>query len=126
NLYLQDESGRFKASGPISADGMVIQVAGPASPSMADWNEDGILDLLLGDGNGEVYWYEGAAAEGRYEFAAPISFQIADVQDVPRRNAAPFVVDWNGDSRNDLLIGGDNGEVHVYLQDERRQLSDSG
>ena len=44
----------------MDADGRPIKVAGDAAPVAADWDGDGVLDLLVGAEDGSVVWYRNA------------------------------------------------------------------
>ncbi len=91
-----------------------LRVGLNAAPFVVDFNNDGLIDLLVGDesgmltlfvastrGGGSRVWYE----EGEQLKVAPIS------------GAVPFVVDWNNDNRKDLLVGGVDGRVFLFLQE---------
>ena len=77
-----------------------------ASPTVVDWNGDGLKDLLVGTYNpGQISLYRNTGTQiGANNFAR--SEPIASGQD-------PIVVDWNNDGSMDLVTGG--GGVRVYL-----------
>jgi hypothetical protein len=84
-----------------------------ARPFVADWDEDGRKDLLLGDANGSIYLFVNAGTD-----AAPV-FTTAEVptgQGGPiavSGNATPFVVDWNNDGVRDLIDGSKDGGIYL-------------
>lgn len=45
---------------PFSSGGSDIQVGSKASPTIYDIDKDGLLDLIIGSGNGELYFYKNA------------------------------------------------------------------
>ena len=115
---------------PIVAEG------GDAGPCVADWDGDGKLDLILGSGSGAVLWYRNVGTATKPELAAPVTL-IEKAKDPWEGRAdlkrscvrsKPTVVDWNGDGRQDLLVGDfvsvgktrEDRELHgwvwVYLQ----------
>ncbi len=62
HLFLNQGSNgdpRFVTSGMILAAGKNLDVGGKASPCVVDWNEDGKIDLLMGNGSGEIFLYSG-------------------------------------------------------------------
>ncbi len=124
---------RLHANGHlISAEG------GSAGPFVADWDGDGLLDLVLGSASGKVVWYHNVGTKEKPQLAAPVTLIEAanrDSQGVAKSSAAPkrsgpyskvCVADWNGDGRPDLIVGDysysstppaqPHGWVWVYLR----------
>ncbi len=88
------------------------QLAGDAIPFVVDWDEDGLTDLLVGDASGRLALYLGVdrGHSGMFSLAAGVDL---DLPLIP--GAAPFVADWNNDGRKDLLVGGEDGSVQLFL-----------
>jgi hypothetical protein len=123
NLYLNEgsnESPRYGTRTRLKAGGKEIKVKGPSAPCLVDWNEDGRKDLLAGDGGGYLHLFlnSGSAAAPDYASTSRVQadYQILDV----RSNASPCIVDWNGDGRFDLLVGGWSGELFLFLNEGSR------
>lgn len=77
----------------------------------ADFDGDGIDDLITGDTFSDVNVFRGVATETGRAFEPAVL-----VGKLPSRPEAISCTDWNGDSRPDLLIGGSTEEpVVVYL-----------
>ena len=76
-----------------------------------DWNSDGHPDLISGDRTGYFnlwVWRDTG-------FAAYLQYQKMDMTPLNvGANSYPFMIDWNGDSKKDLIIGCENGQVLVY------------
>ncbi|WP_309121596.1 VCBS repeat-containing protein [Paenibacillus sp.] len=127
SIYIQEASGTFKHAGLVESEGEVLSVSGPSSPHAADWDRDGLTDLLVGDANGDVYWYKGIARdETGYQFHQKTNLEILKDQKPVVRHAAPFVYDWNRDGFSDLLVGSYEGDVRIYLQTRDGQLTKVG
>ncbi len=86
-----------------------------AYPQIADWNEDGLIDLLVGDTNGKISLFLNNGSVGNPQLTAK-GFIKANNNDINVINrAAPVVVDWNNDGKKDLVLGDDAGYVRLYL-----------
>jgi hypothetical protein len=90
-----------------------------AFPRVFDWDRDGNKDLLVGLADGRIQVFLNIATDDAPAFGASSYVQVgaagakADL-DIGAR-AAFDVVDWNNDVREDLVIGGLDGKVRVYL-----------
>ncbi|OHB25927.1 MAG: hypothetical protein A2X84_02920 [Desulfuromonadaceae bacterium GWC2_58_13] len=95
---------------PLKADKKKIQVGADAAPFYVDFDNDGRTDLLVGNAAGTLLFYPGLS-DKRLEFASaePVDLPIV----IP--GAVPFVADWNNDHRKDLLVGGADGTVMLFL-----------
>ena len=102
-------SGRYAKGVKLrSVDGKPVNAGRASAVSVVDWDRDGDLDLVVGSIEGEVDWLANEGnRDGGPVFAKPPRFIV----DVPDGDAGPFVVDWNGDGKEDLLLGSTTGEV---------------
>jgi hypothetical protein len=78
---------------------------------VADWNGDGVLDLLVGH-DSTVIFYENAGTRRAPRFKAPVPVNVPEGR-FPTR-PSPYVVDWDGDGRRDLLVGTERSEVFFH------------
>jgi len=73
------------------------------SPAFGDMDNDGDLDLIIGDNVGYLYYYENVAGAGQ-----TLAFEAKGYKymDINIGNAAkPFIIDFNQDGLMDLVIG---------------------
>jgi hypothetical protein len=106
----------FAAAENLSVDGKPIEApGGDSAPVAADWDADGLLDLIVGSAEGNVLWYRNTGTSARPELEAgkellgesPLGWK----PDSSRRpgdwglRVKPCVVDYNGDGKLDLLLG---------------------
>ena len=98
----------------INCAGVMINVGTNSAPVVVDWNEDGELDMLLGNespGNVRLYINDGsdsAPVFSSYSLVQSGSTAIAHYRNCPQ------VYDMNGDGMKDLLCGADNSNVYYY------------
>lgn len=120
-LYLNEGGGLppdFRHTLLVSdGSGDLIVPLGYASPTMADFDDDGAKDLIAGNAEGELYFYANAGTQ-----AAPL-FGVGwrcESLSLPidlgyQGRSRPFALDWDGDGRQDLLSGSNLGKVHLFL-----------
>jgi hypothetical protein len=108
----------------VQASSANISVPGYSIPSYVDWNNDGLKDLVVGEGggtasDGKVRVYLNAGTSSSPEFSG-FSYARSGTEDltVPAsgcQGAFPRVVYWDSDARKDLLIGLGDGTVKIFL-----------
>jgi len=110
---------------------------GYTNVSAADWDGDGLLDILCSDVWGKVYWYRniGTKSEPKFASAQPINVDWAGPTPKPSWNwwnpagqqlvtqwrCTPCAIDWNGDGLVDLVMVDPDGYLALY---ERRRAAD--
>lgn len=95
---------------PLEAAGAKIHLVGDSAPFAVDFDNDGLVDLLVGDAAGTVTLFKGTLdADGGLAFTAGVGLGLPLTP-----GAAPFVVDWDNDGRKDLLVGSEDGTVTLF------------
>jgi hypothetical protein len=107
----------------VQASSANISVPGYSVPSYVDWNNDGLKDLVVGDGPTDklgrvrVYLNAGTASSPQFSSFSYAQSGTGDLT-VPAsgcQGAFPRVVYWDSDARKDLLIGLADGTVKIFL-----------
>lgn len=113
---------------PVLAEGVRLESAGntivgsssDSSSSMmgiysklhyADWNGDGLRDILIGQSRGghDIVMYKNVGTKSEPKFAKP---EPVDLPGPKMDRPSPYVFDWDGDGKVDLLLGTDRAEVY--------------
>jgi len=77
----------------------------------ADWDADGLADLLVGHDN-TIIFYKNTGSKTKAKFEAPKLIENPEGK-FPSR-PSPFIVDWDGDGKKDLLSGSERPVVTFY------------
>ena len=115
HVYLSLGEGKMAFGKPtqIKINGQPITVGhGDSHPILADWDRDGLLDLLVAGGDGSVLCYRNNGSKTAPHWAkAQTLVPPGKQQDENKGEAKPgtrakiCVYDWNGDGWPDLLLG---------------------
>ena len=105
------ENGEALKVGPGAGAAMNFQVLQGARTTfdLADFNQDGKLDLVVGDTYGKVRYYQNRTTGKGMAFSAPEL-----IGDMGNR-MAPSAADWDGDGYPDVIGVASSGSMQLYL-----------
>lgn len=87
----------------LLANGSPLGVSYHATPYVHDWDEDGLSDLLCGNGDGYVYYFRNVGSQSAPAYTSGMLFQAGgSILDFGDRSAVR-VFDWDGDGLKDLV-----------------------
>ncbi len=89
-----------------------IDVGSGSAPTVTDLDDDGLLDLLIGEDDGALYHYEQSAVNSNSFAFFPENFVSVEVN----QDAIPTFTDIDGDGLLDLLISQYFGDIKHYKQ----------
>lgn len=116
-VYLLLNQGRpgkpvYAAPVPLQAGGKQVDVFGMPSPNLADFDQDGDLDLLCGEFVDSLTYFEnvGTRLKPRYKAGRLLRNQGRPIR-LDLCMITPVSVDWDRDGDIDLVIGEEDGRV---------------
>jgi hypothetical protein len=97
----------------VLAGGKPVDVFGWPSPSFADWDGDGDLDLLCGEFLDGFTYFQNTGTRTAPAYAAGVRVKRADGQPLAMdlEMITPTAIDWDGDGDFDLICGDEDGRV---------------
>jgi PKD repeat protein len=104
---------------PVPGYFNAINVGEYSAPTFTDLDGDGLLDMLIGEGNGNINHYEQYAINSTYFTLVTDNFNSIDVGD----RSTPTFTDLDGDGLLDMLIGEADGNINHYEQNVANSIS---
>eukprot|EP00913_Durusdinium_trenchii_P006602 g6201.t1 len=106
--FRRNESGVAVMNPAHPLDG--IDLGDDAVPTLVDWDRDGDLDLIVGSGDGRVWYFPWH--NGSFHSMNGLDGPFAQI-DVGSK-AAPATVDWDLDGYPDLVVGNGKGSLAFF------------
>ena len=108
---LCDEKGE-----PLQFNKLAAGKSGRRKFSIADWDGDGKLDILINSSNAEL-WQQVGQRDGKWLFK---NMGNLSETNLAGHDTSPTTFGWNKDGIRDLLIGAEDGYLY-YLRNPRRK-----
>ena len=116
-----DSSPAFESFYYLQAAGGDFITESRSAPRVYDWNKDGLKDLMIGEIDGYLFYLKniGTNETPAFDKYDKLFLVNGDVLRYPDTLGDPrsrlFVTDWNNDNLNDILVGGKDGRVMLFL-----------
>ncbi|MFH1963194.1 MAG: VCBS repeat-containing protein [bacterium] len=111
-------SPHFDDGSPLEDSNGAIDVGEYSCPYLADYNSDGTLDLLVGNGAGFVWYYPGQDSANPTIFGTGTMIQAMKAGTRTDMNvggkAAPIFCDWNEDGLKDMIVSDEYGYINYF------------
>jgi hypothetical protein len=128
NIYLNDDDNTFTYSDVVAATGWApvpYAEQSRSAPRFFDWDGDGLKDLLVGEVYGYVWYFKNVTTDPEitpFVFDTAERLLLADgvtwvkftLSSVAPRSRL-YVTDWNEDGLNDIVLGGNDGRLQLFL-----------
>jgi hypothetical protein len=127
----REDSGALRFAGPLEVleERALLYAGSLPVVNSVDWNGDGATDLVVGNSEGRILWFQNRGSSAAPEFARglplraggePIHTQqgywgIQGPGEARWGYISPCVVDWNGDGAPDLVSSDATARHSVYL-----------
>jgi hypothetical protein len=112
-LFRGKAEGKFAAGEHLrDKDNRLINVGKASTVFAFDWRGTGLLDLIVGTGEGNVYLIPNKGSASRYAFGKPKQFEANGKKiQVSLGYAHPVAADWDQDGKPGLIVGTGAGSV---------------
>ena len=102
-------------TGNIMAEGETLDAGQNSAPQLFDLNQNGKLDLIVGERNGNLNYYENNGSITEYSFSL-ITDTLGGLTSIEPNyfigNSAPDFYRFDGETY--LALGGEAGKIHLY------------
>ena len=133
-VVINEGTAKEPAYGEPTKLDLALEGGSNSGPIVADWDSDGLADLLVGFSDGSAHWVRNIGAAKKPEFASGEMLVEKSGFGFRFENRKPGMwgarvklcaTDFNGDGRLDLLLGDRSGEViHRELTEEEQRSLD--
>lgn len=102
-----NEKPKYAKPVKVQSDGKPIDTFGMPSPNLADFDNDGDLDILCGEFLDGFTYYKNSGSATNPSYEPPVKLTVRmDLQMI-----TPTVIDWDSDGDFDIICGDEDGRV---------------
>jgi hypothetical protein len=98
----------------LQLDGFTFDVGDFSTICLEDWNNDELVDVLVGDSYGKLWLLINSGTAGSPYFESAVRVQDGGADLSVGDNSCPAVGDWNRDGKKDLICGEGNGTLVFF------------
>ncbi|MCA8987960.1 MAG: VCBS repeat-containing protein, partial [Planctomycetaceae bacterium] len=104
----------YSAAIPIDAGGMPLDFQSHAAMRLVDWDRDGGLDLLIGDGKGAVWICRSTRASSNLKFASPQLVKAGSLDHWGTSYTGALLANLVGNELPDLVVAHSGNQIWVH------------
>lgn len=93
-----------------------------STPTVGDWDGDGINDIVSTTQGRRLYWMKGKIIDGELSFSYPMKFQLNGSDLFHPHRSKPGLYDWNKDGKMDLIALNTVSEIVIFLGNQNSNL----
>ncbi|MFA7184734.1 MAG: VCBS repeat-containing protein, partial [Victivallales bacterium] len=106
---------RFTGHSYLQANGKDIFVGRLSHIHCNDWNNDKVIDLIIGNDDGEIRVFPGRKQDGKTVFSQGMLLKTEKkVELIAKTHPIICPGDWNGDGKTDIIAGGEGPEIKFW------------
>ncbi len=104
----------------LQLDRSTLDIGSFSAPLVLDWDRDGRLDLITGEGSysaNAVYLYRNRGGSGTFQLSKDERYWL--IYGEGKEQLVPAVGDLTGDGQRDMIVGDRLGNLSLYLYEDR-------